>query len=104
MVVDSIVDALEKRQAFRKIIKTAMSTAMKNVRVKGIKIQLAGRLNGAEIARTEWVRSGRVPLQTLTANIDYSYKTASTIYGILGIKVWIFKGYTKDISAELQKK
>jgi len=60
--------------------------------VKGIKIQVSGRLNGAEIARTEWVREGRVPLHTLRADIDYSYKTASTIYGILGVKVWIFKG------------
>jgi ribosomal protein S3 len=95
IVADTVVDALEKRQAFRKVIKQAMSETMKNPRVKGVKIQAAGRLNGAEIARTEWVRSGRVPLQTLTANIDYSYKTASTIYGIIGIKVWIFKGYTK---------
>ena len=60
--------------------------------VEGIKIQVAGRLNGAEIARTEWTREGRVPLHTLRADIDYSYKTASTIYGILGIKVWVFKG------------
>jgi ribosomal protein S3 len=96
IVADTVVDALEKRQAFRKVIKQAMATAMKNPRVKGVKIQAAGRLNGAEIARTEWVRSGRVPLQTLTANIDYAYKTASTIYGIIGIKVWIFKGYVKN--------
>ena len=59
--------------------------------LKGIKVQIAGRLNGAEIARTEWVREGRVPLQTLRANIDYSYKTAQTTYGILGIKIWLFK-------------
>lgn len=95
IVADTVVDALEKRQAFRKVIKQAMSTAIKNPRVKGVKIQVAGRLNGAEIARTEWVRSGRVPLQTLTANIDYAYKTANTIYGIIGIKVWLFKGYLK---------
>ena len=60
--------------------------------IKGIKIQIAGRVNGAEIARTEWLREGRVPLQTLRADIDYSYKTAQTIYGILGVKVWLFKG------------
>jgi small subunit ribosomal protein S3 len=60
--------------------------------VQGIKIQVSGRLNGAEIARTEWTREGRVPLHTLRANIDYSYTTASTIYGILGVRVWIFKG------------
>jgi small subunit ribosomal protein S3 len=61
-------------------------------RVEGIKIQISGRLNGAEIARSEWVREGRVPLQTLRADIDYSYQTAKTIYGLLGIKVWIFRG------------
>ena len=60
--------------------------------VKGIKVQVSGRLNGAEIARSEWLREGRVPLQTLRADIDYSYKTAQTIYGILGVKNWLFKG------------
>ena len=60
--------------------------------VKGIKVQVAGRLNGAEIARSEWFREGRVPLQTLRADIDYSAQTALTIYGILGVKVWLFKG------------
>ncbi|MFM7192726.1 MAG: 30S ribosomal protein S3, partial [Microcystaceae cyanobacterium] len=60
--------------------------------VRGLKIQVSGRLNGAEIARTEWIREGRVPLHTLRADIDYSYRTAKTTYGILGIKVWIFKG------------
>jgi small subunit ribosomal protein S3 len=60
--------------------------------VQGIKIQVSGRLNGAEIARTEWTREGRVPLHTLRADIDYSYCTAKTVYGILGIKVWVFKG------------
>jgi small subunit ribosomal protein S3 len=59
--------------------------------VSGIKIQVSGRLNGAEIARSEWVREGRVPLQTLRADIDYCYKTAKTIYGLLGIKIWVFK-------------
>jgi small subunit ribosomal protein S3 len=68
---------------------------MSNPKVKGVKIQVSGRLNGAEIARSEWVRAGRVPLQTLRANIDYCYKTASTIYGIIGVKIWIYKGYIK---------
>jgi ribosomal protein S3 len=93
VVADSIVDALEKRKAFRGVIKKAKEDLMRRSRVKGVKIQVAGRLNGAEIARSEWVRAGRVPLQTLRANIDYSYRTASTIYGIIGVKVWIFKGY-----------
>lgn len=94
-VADSVVDALEKRKAFRKVIKDAKEELMRTPGVKGVKIQVSGRLNGAEIARSEWVRAGRVPLQTLRANLDYAYKTANTIYGIIGIKVWIFKGYTK---------
>jgi ribosomal protein S3 len=94
IVAESIVDALEKRKAFRGVIKKAKEDLMRRSRVKGVKIQVAGRLNGAEIARSEWVRAGRVPLQTLRANIDYSYRTANTIYGIIGVKVWIFKGYT----------
>nr|YP_004581346.1 ribosomal protein S3 [Schizomeris leibleinii]AEH05403.1 ribosomal protein S3 [Schizomeris leibleinii] len=86
-----IVENLEKRFSFRSTMKRAAEQAMSTANVKGIKIQVSGRLNGAEIARTEWLRDGRVPLQTLRANIDYSYKTAKTIYGILGVKVWIFK-------------
>ena len=95
VVADSVVDALEQRKSFRKVIKEKKEQLMNTPGIKGVKIQVSGRLNGAEIARSEWVRAGRVPLQTLRANLDYSYKTASTIYGIIGIKVWIFKGYTK---------
>ena len=91
IVAASIVDSLEKRQAFRRVIKKAKEDLMKTTKVKGVKIQVAGRLNGAEIARSEWVRAGRVPLQTLRADIDYATKEANTIYGILGIKVWLFK-------------
>nr|QIA46913.1 ribosomal protein S3 [Volvulina compacta] len=94
IVAESIVDALEKRKAFRGVIKKAKEDLMRRSRIKGVKIQVSGRLNGAEIARSEWVRAGRVPLQTLRANIDYSYRTANTIYGIIGVKVWIFKGYS----------
>jgi ribosomal protein S3 len=98
-ISQSIVDALEKRKPFRQVIKNAQKVLLKDKnRVKGVKIQVAGRLNGAEIARTEWVRGGRVPLQTLSSNIDYSYRTASTIYGIIGVKVWIFKGYAKFLN------
>ncbi len=97
VIADSVVDALEKRKAFRKVIKDSKENLMRTPGVKGVKIQLSGRLNGAEIARSEWVRAGRVPLQTLRANLDYSYKTANTIYGIIGVKVWIFKGYAKLI-------
>lgn len=90
-VADFLVEQLEKRGSFRLAIRQAIRRCQR-ANVKGLKIQIAGRLNGAEIARTEWVREGRVPLQTLRADIDYSYKTAKTIYGILGIKIWIFNG------------
>ena len=91
LLADSIVDQLEKRIAFRRAIRDALSRAQKQS-VKGIKIQVSGRLNGAEIARSEWIREGRVPLQTLRADIDYATKEAHTIYGVLGIKVWLFRG------------
>nr|YP_009238224.1 ribosomal protein S3 [Chlorotetraedron incus]AMO01102.1 ribosomal protein S3 [Chlorotetraedron incus] len=103
-VADCIVDDLEKRKAFRRVIKKAKEDLMKTSKVKGVKIQVSGRLNGAEIARSEWVRSGRVPLQTLRANIDYCYKTAQTIYGIIGVKIWIYKGYTKNTKKTLLTK
>jgi len=90
---DFLVEQIEKRIPFRKAMKLALQRAQKSD-VKGIKIQVSGRLNGAEIARSEWIREGRVPLQTLRANIDYSYKTAKTIYGIIGIKIWIFSNQT----------
>lgn len=89
VLADYLIQQLEQRVPFRSALKKTLNRTQK---VKGIKIQIAGRLNGAEIARTEWVRKGRVPLQTLRADIDYSYKTAKTIYGILGIKIWLFKG------------
>ena len=85
-----IVEQLEKRIAFRRAIREALQRAQKQD-VNGIKIQVSGRLNGAEIARSEWIREGRVPLQTLRADIDYATMEANTIYGVLGIKVWLFK-------------
>ena len=91
VVADSIVDDLEKRKAFRRVIKKAKEDLMKTAKVKGVKIQVSGRLNGAEIARSEWIREGRVPLQTLRADIDYATSEANTIYGVLGIKVWLFR-------------
>jgi len=89
-IADFLVEQLEKRVAFRRAVRQAVQRAQR-AGVSGIKIQISGRLNGAEIARSEWVREGRVPLQTLRADIDYCYKTAKTIYGLLGIKIWIFK-------------
>ena len=90
LISELIVKQLEERVAFRRAIRQAMQVA-KEEQAKGIKIQVSGRLNGAEIARTEWVREGRVPLQTLRADIDYATKEANTIYGVLGVKVWLFK-------------
>lgn len=87
---DLVVKQLEDRIPFRRAIREAMQQAQES-NVSGIKIQVSGRLNGAEIARSEWFREGRVPLQTLRADIDYATKEANTIYGILGIKVWVFK-------------
>ena len=94
LVSDSISQQLEKRVMFRRAMKRAMQNAMR-LGAKGIKIMSSGRLNGIEIARTEWYREGRVPLHTLNADIDYGFSEAQTTYGIIGIKVWIYKG---DIS------
>jgi small subunit ribosomal protein S3 len=90
LLADLVAEQLEKRIAFRRAIREALQRAQKQ-NVNGIKIQVSGRLNGAEIARSEWIREGRVPLQTLRADIDYATQEAKTIYGILGIKVWLFK-------------
>jgi len=91
LIADYITQQLEKRVSFRRVVREAIKRAQR-AGIQGIKIQISGRLNGAEIARTEWTREGRVPLHTLRADIDYSYRTAQTIFGILGIKVWVFKG------------
>ncbi|AKU13926.1 30S ribosomal protein S3 [Azoarcus sp. CIB] len=91
LIADSIAQQLEKRIMFRRAMKRAMQNAMR-LGAQGIKIMSAGRLNGAEIARTEWYREGRVPLHTLRADIDYGVAEASTTYGIIGIKVWVYKG------------
>ena len=91
LIAQSIAQQLEKRVMFRRAMKRAMQNAMR-LGAQGIKIMSAGRLNGIEIARTEWYREGRVPLHTLRADIDYGVAEASTTYGIIGIKVWVFKG------------
>jgi len=90
LIGDLVVKQLEERVAFRRAIREALQAAQEDD-VNGIKIQVSGRLNGAEMARTEWIREGRVPLQTLRADIDYCKKEANTIYGVLGVKVWLFK-------------
>ena len=91
LIAEYIIQQLERRVSFRRVIRQAIQRA-ERAGVEGIKIQIGGRLNGAEIARTEYVREGKVPLHTLRADIDYSYKTAQTIYGVIGVKVWVFKG------------
>lgn len=91
IVADQVAAQVEKRVAFRRAMKRAMQNAMK-MGAQGIKIETSGRLNGVDIARSEWYREGRVPLHTLRADIDYSTSEAHTTYGIIGIKVWIYKG------------
>ena len=90
LLADLVAEQLEKRIAFRRATRTILQRAQRQ-NVNGIKIQVSGRLNGAEIARNEWIREGRVPLQTLRADIDYATTEANTIYGVLGIKIWLFK-------------
>lgn len=97
LVAEFITQQLEKRITFRRAVRQAIQRSQK-AHIQGIKVQVSGRLNGAEIARSEWTREGKVPLQTLRAHIDYSYKTAQTIYGTLGIKVWLFKGEKLTLS------
>lgn len=91
LVAEAVAQQLEKRVMFRRAMKRAVTTAMK-MGAKGIKICVSGRLGGAEIARCEWYREGRVPLHTLRADIDYGLAEAYTTYGVIGVKVWIFKG------------
>ncbi len=102
LVADSIASQLERRVMFRRAMKRAVQNAMR-LGAKGIKVSVAGRLGGAEIARTEWYREGRVPLHTLRADIDYATARAETTYGTIGVKVWIFKGEILDGMAEQEE-
>ncbi|MFO7717745.1 MAG: 30S ribosomal protein S3 [Thermodesulfobacteriota bacterium] len=95
LVAENVAMQLERRVAFRRAMKRTISLARK-FGAEGIKISCAGRLGGADIARTEWFREGRVPLQTLRADLDYGYAVARTTYGVIGVKVWIFKGEILD--------
>ncbi|MBC10544.1 MAG: 30S ribosomal protein S3 [Rickettsiales bacterium] len=105
LVADNIAQQLERRVAFRRAMKRAVQSAMR-LGAKGIRVNCSGRLGGAEIARTEWYREGRVPLHTLRAEIDYGVSRANTTYGICGVKVWIFKGekFDKDIGNGTESK
>jgi small subunit ribosomal protein S3 len=91
LVAEGVAQQLERRIMFRRAMKRAVTNAMR-LGAEGIKINVAGRLNGAEIARSEWYREGRVPLHTLRADIDYGFYEAHTTYGVIGVKVWVFKG------------
>jgi small subunit ribosomal protein S3 len=91
LVAESIAQQLERRVMFRRAMKRAVQTSMR-LGAEGVKVNVGGRLNGAEIARSEWYREGRVPLHTLRADIDYGFAEARTTYGIIGVKVWVFKG------------
>jgi small subunit ribosomal protein S3 len=95
LVAESVAHQLEKRIMFRRAMKRAVQNSLR-LGAQGIKIAVAGRLNGAEIARSEWYREGRVPLHTLRADIDYGFAEAKTTYGVIGVKVWIFKGEVLD--------
>lgn len=102
LVAESVAQQLERRIMFRRAMKRAVSNAMR-LGSQGIKINVAGRLNGAEIARSEWYREGRVPLHTLRADIDYGTARANTTYGVIGVKVWIFKGEIVDLHSEKEE-
>jgi small subunit ribosomal protein S3 len=91
LVADSIAQQIEKRVMFRRAMKRAVMSTMRSGAL-GVKVRVSGRLNGSEIARTEWYREGRIPLHTFRADIDYGLSEARTTYGVIGVKVWIFKG------------
>ncbi|HQT25292.1 MAG TPA: 30S ribosomal protein S3 [Burkholderiales bacterium] len=102
LIADSIAQQLEKRIMFRRAMKRAMTNAMR-LGAQGIKIMSAGRLNGIEIARREWYREGRVPLHTLRADIDYGVSEAKTTYGVIGVKVWVYKGEGGRVEPQAQQ-
>jgi small subunit ribosomal protein S3 len=103
LIAESVAQQLERRIMFRRAMKRAVTNAMR-LGAGGIKIQVGGRLNGAEIARTEWYREGRVPLHTLRAHIDYGTAEAKTNYGVIGVKVWVFNGEVFETDRQIGKK
>jgi len=103
LIAENIAQQLERRVAFRRAMKRAVQSAMR-LGAEGIRINCAGRLGGAEIARTEWYREGRVPLHTLRADVDYGTATANTAYGTVGVKVWVFKGEIMEHDPMAQEK
>jgi len=101
LVAENVCQQLEKRIMFRRAMKRAVQNTMR-IGAKGVKIMISGRLNGAEIARTEWYREGRVPLHTLRADVDYGFAEAHTTYGVIGVKVWVFKGEVMPGASEVE--
>ncbi len=98
LIAQNIAEQLEKRMPFRRAMKSMLDQVLKNNRIKGVKIEMSGRLGGAEMSRREWAAKGTLPLHTLRANIDFARATAYTTYGTLGVKVWLYKGevFNKD--------
>ena len=98
IVAEAIKEDIEKRVRFRRILKQTVEKVITHQGVQGVKVMLSGRLDGAEMSRTEWLKRGRIPLQTIRANLDYALVEAQTTYGTIGIKVWIYKGdvYEKE--------
>ena len=92
IIAQNIAEQLERRRPFRRVIKQTLDKVIQDSDVKGVKISVAGRLGGTEMARQEWLKKGKVPLQTLRADIDYAYVNAYTTYGVIGVKVWVYKG------------
>lgn len=103
LIAENIALQLEKRVSFRRAMKRSVTTALR-FGVQGIKIRCAGRLGGAEMARTEWYKEGRVPLQTIRADIDYGFAISKTLYGVIGVKVWIFKGEVFSVKEDREEK
>ncbi|TCO82286.1 SSU ribosomal protein S3P [Plasticicumulans lactativorans] len=103
LVAEGVAQQLERRIMFRRAMKRSVTNAMR-LGAQGIKIHISGRLNGAEIARSEWYREGRVPLHTLRADIDYGFAEARTTYGVIGIKVWVFKGEVFGLERQTESK
>lgn len=103
LVAEGVASQLERRVMFRRAMRRSVTNAMR-IGAEGIKINVSGRLNGAEIARNEWYREGRVPLHTLRADVDYGFAEAKTTYGILGVKVWVYKGEVFDLESKHSSK
>lgn len=96
IIAQNVAEQLERRMPFRRIIKQTLDKVMQNSEVKGAKISISGRLGGTEMARREWLKKGEMPLQTLRADIDYAYVNAYTTYGVIGVKIWVYKGEKFD--------